>query len=278
MKKCFLIYTVFYFLAFPVLSRSESLLFSGLAPLPDELFAPLRGDPRELNFAMKFAFPKPDLMAAEVAIGHYYGIYRWALPNASGAMQLNIGGGIFSLFNFSNNKDLQVVDYYGNVPLDIRLKKWSGRLMFYHVSSHLGDDYMRTSGQAAEKNSWNSLRSILSYDVNPALRLYGGYTYHFIVNPPEQKTRAYQSGFEVNFNIFGKSHTQAYWANDFQWWERTEWELMFNSQIGLKSSQKPKNMRGISYFIEYTTGPEYYGHFFSHKETRLTLGAKFDIT
>jgi hypothetical protein len=250
---------------------------TGMAPRPDELFAPLLGDPRELHFALRYLFLDGNVTAAEVAVGHYYGIYRWALPKNIGAVQLNIGGGIFPRFKFSENKDLQVIDFYANVPLDIRINKWSGRFMLYHVSSHLGDDYIRTTGQIADSNSWNSIRSILSYDANAGLRLYGGYTYNLQVHPAEQGLWAYQSGFEVSFNIFGKSYSQAYWANDLQWWERTDYKPQFNSQIGVKTGLQPKDGRGIYYFLEYTTGPEYYGQFFLREETCITLGMHFAI-
>ncbi len=252
-------------------------LITEMAPVPDELFAPLRGDPRELHFALRYIFLHSDITAAEVAIGHYYGIYRWALPNKMGAVQLDIGGGIFPHFNFSKNKDLQVIDFYANVPLDIRMNKWSGRLMLFHVSSHLGDDYIRTSGQIADSNSWNSIKTLLSYDVNQAMRLYSGYIYHLQAHPPEQKLRAYQSGFEINFNIFGSNQAKAYWANDLQWWERTDFKPQINSQFGIKRSKTSKQMRAIYYFLEYSSGPEYFGQFYNRLESRMTIGINFDI-
>jgi len=255
----------------------QPVLLTQMAPRPDELFAPLLGDPRELHFALRLAFPKKEGSAAEVAVGHYYGIYRWALPNAAGAVQLNIGGGIFPRFNFTDNRDLQVIDFYANVPLDVRVGKWSGRFMIYHVSSHLGDDYIRETGQIADSNSWNSFRSILSYDATARMRFYGGYTYHLQVHPVDQGLRAYQSGCEFRFNIFGKSYAQAYWANDLQWWDRTQYKTQFNSQLGVKTGLKAKDGRGIYYFVEYTTGPEYYGQFFQQEESLVTLGMHFAI-
>jgi len=277
MKKLILILVFSAVLAAPALAEVRKPFTTGMAPRPDELFAPLLGDPRELHFALRLAFLHENANSAEVAVGHYYGIYRWALPNAAGAMQLNLGGGIFPRFNISENRDLQVIDFYGNLPLDVRIGKWSGRFMLYHVSSHLGDDYIRTSGLIAESNSWNSFRSLLSYNANSGLRLYGGYTYNLLVKPAEQKLKAYQSGFEVRFNIFNKSNAQAYWANDFQWWERTQYKPQFNSQLGIKTGLKPKDGRGIYYFLEYTTGPGYYGQFFALEETRVTLGLHFAI-
>lgn len=281
MKNILLFYLFLSIFAIPVLAEGQALYISGLAPAPEELFAPLLADPRELHFALRLAFPQKDGAAAEVAIGHYYGIYRWALANSRGAMQVNIGGGIFPRFNFSNNRDLQVIDFYGNIPFDIRVGKLAGRFMFYHCSSHLGDDYIRasglTSGQIPAQNSWNSLRSLLSYDFSPALRLYGGYTYHLLVYPPEQNKQAFQSGFEITSDFFNNGYAKAYWANDIQWWERTDMKTQLNSQIGIKIGRKSKNGRAISYFLEYTTGPEYYGQFFQREETRVGLGAKFEI-
>ena len=262
--------------------RGSAPNVTGMAPRTDEVFAPLLADPRELQFALRLAFLHNNATAAEVAVGHYYGIYRWALPKHNGAVQLNIGGGIFPLFNFSQNRDLQVIDFYANLPLDVRIGKWSGRFMLYHVSSHLGDDYIRannlTSSEIPPQNSWNSLRSILSYDIKPALRVYGGYTYNILAYPADvQKTQAFQSGFEITSHVINNPHAQAYWANDIQWWERTTYKAQFNSQVGVKIGRKPTYGRGISYFFEFTAGPEYYGQFFEREETRIGIGAKFDI-
>jgi len=254
-------------------------LVTGLAPQSDALFAPLQGDPRELHFALRLALPDKEKTLAEVAIGHYYGIYRWALPGEVGYMQLNIGGGIFPRFNFADNKDLQVIDFYGNLPVDIRVGRWSGRFMFYHVSSHLGDDYIRANpGLSTDKNSWNSLRSIVSCDVDRFLRLYGGYTYHLMVYPATQQHQAAQAGLEVYSKEFAKGRVQAYWANDAQWWERTQWKPTVNSQLGIKTGRDATKGRGVSYFVEFTTGPQYHGQFFMDEETRIGLGIKFEIS
>ncbi|MBL0350938.1 MAG: DUF1207 domain-containing protein [Elusimicrobia bacterium] len=257
--------------------EESSRYATGNAPPPDGLFAPLRADPRELHFALRAAFPHQRVTAAEVAIGHYYGIYRWALPGGAGAVQANVGGGIFPRFNFSHDTDLQVIDFYGNIPVDVRAGRWSGRFMVYHVSSHLGDDYIRATGHASVRNSWNTLRSILSFDADPRLRLYGGHSYHLLVRPAALKGQAFQAGVEIYSPVFANGRAQAYWANDAQWWQRTHWRTMYNAQVGIKLGRDRGQGRGISYFLEFTTGPEHYGQFFDRSETRGTVGAKFDF-
>ena len=267
------------FCASPLRAQDPVPLDTTLAPPPDSLFAPLRGDPRELHFALRVALPEDQRTIAEVAVGHYYGIYRWALPGNVGFMQLDIGGGIFPRFNFSQNHDIQVIDFYGNLPLDVRIGKWAGRFMFYHVSSHLGDDYIRDNNLTnTESNSWNSVRSIISYDVSSFLRLYGGYTCNILAYPVSQEHSAYQAGTEIYFKPFAQGRAQTYWANDLQWWERTNFKTQFNSQLGIKTGKDATQGRGISYFLEFTTGPEYYGQFFTSQETRIGLGVKFDIS
>ena len=77
MKRISFFYVLFTVLAAPVWAEVRPPRPTGLAPDPDALFAPLRADPRELHFALRVAFPLHDVTAAEVAIGHYYGIYRW---------------------------------------------------------------------------------------------------------------------------------------------------------------------------------------------------------
>jgi len=138
----------------------------GLAPQRTFSLPPSRETPRSSVFPWDWRSPARKRLGAEVAIGHCYGIYRWAFPNETGYMQLNIGGGILPHFNFVDNKNLPVVDFYANLPVDIRVGRWFGRFMFYHVSSHPGDDHARTNPTlATDKNSRDSLRSIAPCDV-----------------------------------------------------------------------------------------------------------------
>ena len=182
-----------------------------------------------------------------------------------------------TIFIFPEEKDLEVIDFYGNLPLDARWGKGSARFMFYHVSSHLGDDYIKLSGRAVERNSWNSLRTTFSYDAARFLRLYAGYTYHLWVEPGAQNHGAFQAGFEAYSKPFKGGRVQVYWANDVQGWDRRQWRPAFNSQLGVKTGRDATKGRGLSYFLEFTGGPKYYGQFFEDQETRFGAGVRFDI-
>lgn len=243
-------------------------------PPAHEIFAPLQADPTELQFEFGFGFPVAQQGIAQVNAGDYLGIYRWALGNA-GALQLNIGGAVNSRFDATPAHDLQVIDYYGNVPLDLRIGPFSSRSMFYHDSSHLGDDYLREKDIEDENNSWNALREIASVQAAKALRLYGGYSWALNTKPDWSGRQAVQGGAEIYFNTSEHGFWHPYWANDIQAWQRSNNDVTWVSQLGVRAGDEFSRGRGISYFIQFKTGPRYEGQFYPDHETLWSVGLKF---
>jgi len=246
-------------------------------PAAHELFMPLQADPTELQFAFQFGFPVSQNSIARVNLGDYLGVYRWALGDV-GALQLNVGGAVNSRFDATPSHNLQVIDYYGNVPLDLKIGPFSARSMFYHDSSHLGDDYLRVRGIEDENNSWNALREIMSLQVAKALRLYGGYTWAVNTKPDWSGRQAIQGGMEIYFNTSEHGFWHPYWANDVQAWQRSNWDATWVSQLGFKTGDQFSYGRGISYFIQFQSGPRYEGQFYQNKETIWGVGLKFALS
>ena len=251
----------------------------GFLPPAHDLFKPLQADPRELQYALRVVAPISRKILGEAAIGDYIGLYRWSILDGKALLQVSGGGGAFGRFDLASEaNDLQIVDFYGNVPFDVKMGKWSGRFMLYHTSSHLGDDFIKTTGETATKHSWDNLRILNSYDFNSYFRTYAGYTYVFRELPEHLGRNAIQGGLETSTPWFWKGHTRAYWANDFQTWERSAWKLMYDSQLGLRFAKTPDpSARSTSVFIEFETGPQPQGQFFQQDERRWNFGVKFEL-
>ena len=66
MKKLLILGSLFSVLVVRLVAEVQTPVPTGLSPRPDALFAPLRGDPRELQFALRVAKPENGLLAAEV--------------------------------------------------------------------------------------------------------------------------------------------------------------------------------------------------------------------
>jgi hypothetical protein len=275
-RSLFAIGLIISILVFP--AKSTGAYPSQSFPPAHELFAPLQADPSELHFRFSVGAPVAHRTIARIDVGDYLGIYRWALGDA-GALQLNVGGSINTRFDATTTShDLQVVDFYGNVPVDLRIGQFSARSMFYHVSSHLGDDYLRENNIESVKHSWDSLREILSWDLCRALRLYGGYSYAIHTKPEWGGRDQVQGGAEMAFNPSGRGYCHPYWANDVQSWARSGWDPTWTSQLGAKTGDPSSLGRGVSYFIEYMNGPRPEGQFFGNRETIWTAGVKFQIS
>jgi hypothetical protein len=172
---------------------------------------------------------------------------------------------------------MQSVDWYANVPLDWRHGQWSGRFMLYHTSAHLGDDYLKTHGGVVTKHSWDNLRWLFAYEPWQILRLYAGYTYVFRALPEDIGRNALQGGFETKTHWIKGGHVQLYWANDFQSWQRDDWNPMFTSQVGLRLSQDPQVGKIFSVFVDFETGEQPQGQFYLQKETRWNSGVRFEL-
>ncbi|OGS56165.1 MAG: hypothetical protein A3J79_10115, partial [Elusimicrobia bacterium RIFOXYB2_FULL_62_6] len=246
-------------------------------PPAHELFAPLLADSSDPHFAFSLGAEEQQRGIARVDLGDYLGIYRLALPGELGAVQLNIGGAIFTRFDAVSH-DIQVIDYYGNVPVDIRMGRAAARLMFYHDSSHLGDDYLKERGIQTIAHSWEALRGILAFNPVKPLRLYGGYTKALHTKPAWAGYQAVQGGVEIYFNTSANAHWHPYWANDIQVWERTAWDPLWTSQLGLKTAADYSKGRGITYFVQVMKGPRLEGQFYTQTETVWSAGLKFALS
>jgi hypothetical protein len=250
----------------------------GLFPNAQDVFRPLYADPRELQTALRLTEPVGGQVLGDISIGTYFGLYRWALPWQDSYVQWSAGGGIFSRFNLATEQTYnEVIDYSANMPVDLRVGKWSTRLMPYHISSHLGDGYIERTGILPQKYSFDSFKWLLAYEPDGHLRFYGGYNYVIRNCYADLGRSAVQTGAEWTSSWWAGGHAQMYWYNDFQSWERVGWNPEFNSQLGVRIAHHPKDAHAMAFFTEYGAGHMAYGQFFQQEESHWILGVRFEI-
>ncbi len=277
MKKCFL--CLFFGLAIAAPVHSEDLgAHVGLFANAKEAFRPLLADPREIQLALRLVTPVSHTSKGEINAGDYFGLYRWALPWQDSYIQWSIAGGVFARFDLaSEQKESELIDYTANMPIDIRVRKWTMRVMPYHISSHLGDDYIKRTGILPQKYTFDSYKTLLAYEPCSSLRLYGGFNY-IIRNGLDGLGRyAVQTGAEWTSGWWGHHHAQTYLASDLQSWERSGWNPTVNTQLGVRIANHPDDKQTLSIFTEYGAGHVAYGQFFQHYESHWELGVRFEI-
>ena len=160
--------------------------------LPDnDVFRPLLADQREPRFYADYRRIQfrgtSDVLAegkgrtinaALVAFGGAFGIWGLRQPRGCDGVQVSLFGAVFAQFNLDTPSfDLLNADYLVGPELTLRSGRWSGRLRFYHQSSHLGDEFLLNYGIAH-----GVVRQDLSFEILDAIvsvedtwwRLYAG--------------------------------------------------------------------------------------------------------
>jgi hypothetical protein len=251
---------------------------SGLFANAKEVFPPLLADPREIQLGLRMVTPVSRTAQGEVLAGDYFGLYRWELPWQESYLQWSVAGGIFSRFDLvSMQKDNEVLDYSANMPIDVRIGKWSTRFLPYHISSHLGDDFIKRTGILPLKYTFDSFKWLFAYEPAKGVRLYSGFNYILRNRYTDLGRNAVQTGTEWTSGWWGHDHAQLYWANDFQTWQRVGWNPTIASQVGVHLANKPQDIEKLTLYIEYGAGHMAFGQLFQQEESHWVLGLRFDI-
>jgi len=131
---------------------------------------------REPRFASEWVHIKNLGWMWDVALGGRAGILRYGTINSPWpeGWQVDIEGAAFPRLNLDENRDLDAADFRFGVPLTMRRGPWQGKLGFYHLSSHVGDEYMVRNDTLDRINySRDCLVLGVGFFPNPDLRLYG---------------------------------------------------------------------------------------------------------
>src|SRR2546427_8337014 len=130
--------------------------------LPDnDVFRPILADQREPRFYADYRRlhfrganqlsegDGDDINVGMVAFGGQFGIWGLRQRRGCDGLQVSLFGVVFAQFNLdAPSMDLLNSDYLVGPVLTYRQGPWSGRLRFYHQSSHLGDEFLLNYGIA----------------------------------------------------------------------------------------------------------------------------------
>lgn len=261
-------------------ARSQNLQY-GVVPETDRLFRRLLADPRQPQTTVRY-YRLAGKNLADVALGNTWGMARWRLPGAGGEdwlFQFNVAGMGYSRFRLSGSvNEFQTIDFFGDLPLEFRRGRVSGQVMLFHESSHLGDDYIRRTGSTGFRYSIEGVRTVLSYDAHPLVRVYGGGTglFHDI---PKGQQGGLQYGFEVRSDDLGWNRQHECWvflAQDFKNYGRSQWNLNSKTEFGVRMGL-PKGARAMRVHAGYFGGKSEYGQFHASREHFWDLGVSFEF-
>lgn len=254
-------------------------------PQTTVLFQPLIADPREPMYYAEYRFGDRVMgrKSVAVALGDDFPIFRWRdVFWWHGDLQIGIQAGVWAVFNFShvphrrdNTCQLMNTDYEVGIPLTYAFDKWSFRYRIFHLSSHLGDEFLVDNPKFLRKRhnpSYEAMEFIGSYQFSSGLRVYGGPGWVFASDPTFRLKPFYvKAGTEIR--LFGQKlyyhrlYGTPFLAIHMEGWEQRNWNLDQFYKLGYEISKLQGVGRKMRVYIGYHQGYSYEGQFFD-KRTR----------
>jgi hypothetical protein len=249
-------------------------IMAGEALPSKKIFKPFIADITQPAFSVRLTGVVGSNRLAEINMGDEFGIYRWDLKSGN-KMQFGIAGGVQGRFDISKiTNDFQVADFSLLFPLDYVSDNWGARLMYWHTSSHVGDDYIISHGVLPtdlDKNVTDDIRLLGDYYFNNWLRVYGGMFYAFNQIPHKSERFHGQVGLEAEKKI--ENHSW-FLAGNLYGHSKYGWQPSFNSRTGWKYYGKASN--GLL-FVEFFSGRLQYLAFNTQKETHWSFGFTLEM-
>lgn len=148
--------------------------------LPEDpvLFRPFVADPRQVTYSVGWRFNDQALTknVIDVSYGDNLAFYRWVnVWPWCGDLQIELEGALWAVFDpCTESAPLMNADYYVGVPITYAIDYWQFRLRGYHISSHIGDEFLINHPGFDRRNpSAEYLDFSISHDLTDNIRLYG---------------------------------------------------------------------------------------------------------
>lgn len=255
-------------------------------PTYDGTFPTMIAHPRETSFSLAWrsrdtAFN--DKVVA-VSLGDTFPIYRWEGwgQQKTGMMQVAIEGGIWATFNYPNNDpDLLNTDYLVGIPFNYSDGRWNFRSRLYHISAHLGDEYIQTHEGVTRLNpSFEALDFYTMCDVNQNMWIYGGLGFVLRSDKTFKLKRLYADlGVEFRAKPTFYHHRnlvmQPFLATNAHFAQTHRFRPEINTDLGLEWSQIPGTGRKLRSFFEYFHGYSQEGQFANKRTNFFALKVSY---
>ena len=245
-----------------------------LFPLGD-LFKPLIADPKEPRFYLSYRLFRVGSDSNHAAVGGYgefFGITRHMAAADGYSWQSSFGGGIHAQFDLhAPSLDLVNTDYTIGFPFTFRKGEDSYRIMLYHQSSHLGDEYMLHHTIDRLELSYEAVEILASREWQ-AWRLYYGGECMVHKEPHNLKPLALQGGVEYygRDRVLGSGRMVG--GMDLKSDQQHKWSLNMSVKAGLQFDGTTDNGRYLRLLAEVYKGFNPYGQFYENRITYIGIG------
>ena len=246
------------------------------------LFDPLLADPRWPTFSGAYQYYMDDELTNVLAasVGDVIPFYTSDVPLAFGGMwQAGVEAGAFVIHDYDTTSWDQInADYLFGAIFAYRKDTLSGLFRVFHLSSHIGDEYLLHNDVDRENFSYEALGLTLSKDYNEWLRVYAGGEYRFSRSPKDLKPFAVQYGFEVESPVaYLQGILRPVAAADFQHKEDNDWSGEVSIQAGTLVENSLLIKHRLRFMLGYFNGHSPNGQFNKKSVEYISFGMYYNL-
>ncbi len=245
-------------------------------PQTTVLFLPQVANPRQVTYSIGYRQGDKIMgkKAIQISLGDDFPIYRWLdVFWGWGDLQISVESGIWAVFNLypepniGDGTELVNTDYYFGIPLTATFNEWAFRLRLYHISSHLGDEFLVNHPGFIRKNpSFEATDFFASYQLLQSLRLYLGVGAIFD-SDPTFRLKPFYLDYGAEFRFLGVKFRKQrlfgafFLAAHFRTYQYLKYDFDGTFVGGYEWSKLQGIGRKFRLFVEYHNGFSLEGQF-----------------
>jgi hypothetical protein len=241
------------------------------------LFEPLIADPKWPRFSLAYHYYLKDRMtkhAFSPNFGASFGLYRAEAKSLE--WEIGIQAGLFALMDIGKTPSALInADYFVGLPVSYRSEPWSGLIRLYHVSSHLGDEFMLTpEGKKTQRInlSYEGIDVLLSYNFGNT-RFYGGSGYIIHKEPSYYKPLKIQGGVEYySSTTFLNGRLRPVGGIDIKAEEHGKWMPGISCKAGVQLENSSLISSKVQLMLEFYSGKSIHGQLYKDSVKYIGIG------
>ena len=216
------------------------------------------------------------LSLLDVTLGGRTSVLRYGSiknPTPEG-WELQLEGAALLRLNLEEDWDFEASDYRFGVPLVYGWDRWQYKISYYHLSSHLGDEYMERNATLDRINfSRDVLVAAVSFFPRPAWRWYAEMGWAFYI---DGGTKPWEFQFGVDYAQPGPTGCQGrpFFAVNGHLREEVDFGGNLSAQAGWFWRGESANVLRTG--VHYYNGKSNQFQFFDEFEQQIGLGLWYD--
>lgn len=231
---------------------------------------------KESRMASEFGYQDNFGWIWDITLGGRVGLFRYGTSDEvrPQGFQIDMEGSGQPRLNLEHNEDLIAADFRAGLPVTYGIGPWQTKFAYYHLSSHLGDEYMlANTGFRRVNYSRDALVLGQSYYATPDLRLYAEVEWAFYCDVSEPW--AFQFGVDYSPLVFNGARGSPFVALNGQLRQELNYSGNFVAQAGWQ-------WRGLGRGQLLRMGAQYYNglsnqyQLYNFFENRVGLGIWYD--